>query len=91
VSDFIDTCSYAKRKHASKHVNTPISLRAIVYNYKLKILICAFTVALLIGRSKHYGKWEQAGNKFMPQTTIHAKQDTSSVQNILTHNHTTAW
>jgi len=31
------------------------------------------------------------GNKLMPQTTIHAKQDTLSLQDIFTHKHTTAW
>jgi len=32
------------------------------------------------------------GNEFMPQTTtIHAKQDTLSVQDIFTHKHTRAW
>jgi len=40
-------------------MTTPISLRPIVYNYTLKILIFVFTVALLIDRPMHYGKWEQ--------------------------------
>jgi hypothetical protein len=59
VNDLIDNRSYAKREHVSKHVTTHISLSAIVYNYTLKILMYVLTVALLIARSMHYGKWER--------------------------------